>query len=48
MEEDKMGRDKKSSFCSDLSDLKTYFNSCKCGFKPLTNQEYAFYLPFQR
>lgn len=46
MEADKMGRGKKSSFCSDLSDLKTYFNSCKYVFKPLTNQKYASDLPF--
>lgn len=46
MEADKMGRGKKSSFCSDLSDLKTNFNSCKYVLKPLTNQGYAFYLSF--
>lgn len=46
MEADKMGRGKKSSFCSDLSDLKTYFNSWKYVLKPLADQEYAFCLPF--
>lgn len=35
MEADKMDRDKKSSFCSDLSGLKTYFNACKYVLKPL-------------
>lgn len=46
MEADKMGKDKKSSFCSDLSGLETYFNSCKYLLKPLTKQRYTSYLPF--
>lgn len=29
MEPDKMGRDKKGSFCSDLPGLRAYINSCK-------------------
>jgi len=46
MEADKIGRDKKSSYCSDLSGLKVYFSSCKYVLQLLTKQRCIFYLPF--